>query len=122
MVFLRAGRRSSDLFLGLHDADALQSALLFVSALLRIRPACLCFDVLLRGHFPVHRTLVQGDDSNDYDQSRKVAVQHGHNVVPQTAQANGRSYSYDPFITGRALLHGLDTLRHRQFDRPVRSS
>lgn len=119
MVHLPSGRSFGDLFVGLHVQDALQSALLFLPPLLRLRPARLRFDVLLRGHFSVYRPLFQGDDPSDYDQRRQSVVQQDDRVLPQEAQADRRPHGADHSVTGHALLHGLDALRHRQFDRPV---
>ena len=74
MVILSAGRCFSHLFVGLHDKDIIQSSLLFVFVVFRVRIARLRFDVLLRGHFPFHRSFVERNDAIGYGQPCEIAV------------------------------------------------
>lgn len=82
LVLIYSGRSIGHLLVGLYNADALQSPLLFVPSLFRIRHSHFHLDILLRVHFPVHRSLFQGNDPADYDKRWQDIIQQNDRVVP----------------------------------------
>ena len=68
LVFLPTGRIPHHLFLRLHVAELLQSAVLHLSALFWIRRARHRFDFLLLRHLLFYPAVSQRDDAIDHEQ------------------------------------------------------